>query len=570
MLILVSAILLVCIESTVRVYDNDLWVHLKYGEHFFLNHTWSIDHSVFSWTPATREWKYVTWIGSGIMYVIYTYISLDAVMLLPFVTLISILLVYVLFLRSTGRSFNLITMALFFIAALFFYMPIVKPAILSSLLFATCLAIYYSSRHNSSNSYWALPPLFLVWVNTHGAFIFGLFFLCLAFASELLISWHKGTLQSEKVFLRGLGTAILLSFLVLGINPEGFGYLAGIMKDILHVNSVDPSLYISEYSSLWRRLDGSKNLGSVSISWAGVFMFSAFALLTLLEIKKGNRPDFVKIILLLVFFAMGMLYFRLFSFYCLVWLFSITESMTTASHLRSSFKLSLIALAFLCYFVANQLNLYIMDGRSIRPFQHRVEGLFPVSATIFLKQHALPPQLINDYETGGYLLWALYPEYKVFIDPRAWPYQKDILRDYFALERCTNEAEVRAIINKYPEAKTAMINLVFKTLVQVFMRMHDWRMIYFDQTVAIFVKTNEPQSNIPLDMTPQRFSVLKQPSLLIGLFNLYQFLGDKKDAQVIRTYYQNNVSDSYLYKHTELGMMDINLNAPYTQTGVRK
>ncbi len=69
LLILVSAILLVCIESTVRVYDNDLWVHLKYGEHFFLNHTWSIDHSVFSWTPATREWKYVTWIGSGIMYV---------------------------------------------------------------------------------------------------------------------------------------------------------------------------------------------------------------------------------------------------------------------------------------------------------------------------------------------------------------------------------------------------------------------------------------------------------------------------------------------------------------------
>ena len=559
-LILISAILLMCIESTVRVYDTDLWVHLKYGEHFVLNHTWSIDHSVFSWTPANREWKYVTWIGSSIMYLIYNYISLDAVMLLPFITLISILLVYALFLRSIGMSFTLMTMSLFFIAAVFFYMPVVKPAVLSSLLFATCLAIYYSSLHNHNKSYWALPPLFLVWVNTHGAFFFGLFFLCLAFATQLLISWHKGTLQSEKVFLRGLGISILLSFLILGINPHGFGYFTGIIRDMLHIDSFDPALYISEYSSLWRSLDGSQNLGSQSMSWAGIFMLSTYALLTFWEIKKGRHPDFIKIILLLVFFTMGMLYVRLFVFYCLVWLFSITELLITIRPLYSSPKLSLIALALACYFIVNQLSLHIMNGESIRPFQHSVEGLYPISASIFIKQHALPPQLINDYVTGGYLLWALYPEYKVFVDPRAWPYQKDILTDCFALEKSTNEVEVRAILKKYPEARTAIFNLAFKPLTQVFMQMHDWRMIYFDETVAIFVQTIEPQSNITLDTNPQRFSELHRPVVLTRLFNLYISLADKKDAQVIRNYYQNNVSNSYLFKNSQLIRMDINLN----------
>ena len=31
---------------------------------------------------------------------------------------------------------------------------------------------------------------------------------------------------------------------------------------------------------------------------------------------------------------------------------------------------------------------------------------------------------MNTYLEGGYLLWALYPDYKVFIDPRYGPYQK--------------------------------------------------------------------------------------------------------------------------------------------------
>ena len=39
-----------------------------------------------------------------------------------------------------------------------------------------------------------------------------------------------------------------------------------------------------------------------------------------------------------------------------------------------------------------------------------------------IKKLKLPPPLFNDYVSGGYMMWAMYPEYKVFIDSRGKPY----------------------------------------------------------------------------------------------------------------------------------------------------
>jgi hypothetical protein len=38
--------------------------------------------------------------------------------------------------------------------------------------------------------------------------------------------------------------------------------------------------------------------------------------------------------------------------------------------------------------------------------------------------------MFNIYEWGGYLIWNLWPEYKVFVDGRADVYGKDLVNDY--------------------------------------------------------------------------------------------------------------------------------------------
>ena len=46
----------------------------------------------------------------------------------------------------------------------------------------------------------------------------------------------------------------------------------------------------------------------------------------------------------------------------------------------------------------------------------------PVDEVEFLqKYHPGLKNIINDYDSGGYLIWKLYPQTKVLIDPRSFP-----------------------------------------------------------------------------------------------------------------------------------------------------
>jgi hypothetical protein len=44
---------------------------------------------------------------------------------------------------------------------------------------------------------------------------------------------------------------------------------------------------------------------------------------------------------------------------------------------------------------------------------------FPKAAVDYMKQERLPQPIFNEYAWGGYLIWRLYPDYRVYIDGRA-------------------------------------------------------------------------------------------------------------------------------------------------------
>ena len=47
------------------------------------------------------------------------------------------------------------------------------------------------------------------------------------------------------------------------------------------------------------------------------------------------------------------------------------------------------------------------------------EQQFPKAAVDYLKQQRPPQPIFNEYAWGGYLIWRLYPDYRVYIDGRA-------------------------------------------------------------------------------------------------------------------------------------------------------
>jgi len=58
----------------------------------------------------------------------------------------------------------------------------------------------------------------------------------------------------------------------------------------------------------------------------------------------------------------------------------------------------------------------------------REAELFPQKAIAFLRTGDYSPRVFVYYDWGGYAIWNLYPEYRVFVDGRADLYGDDLLR----------------------------------------------------------------------------------------------------------------------------------------------
>jgi hypothetical protein len=59
----------------------------------------------------------------------------------------------------------------------------------------------------------------------------------------------------------------------------------------------------------------------------------------------------------------------------------------------------------------------------------------PVAAAAFLLEARPPGPLLNSYNWGSYVIWALYPHYLSFVDGRTDLFDDEILQEYLQLWR---------------------------------------------------------------------------------------------------------------------------------------
>ena len=108
----------------------------------------------------------------------------------------------------------------------------------------------------------------------------------------------------------------------------------------------------------------------------------------------------------------------------------------------------------------------------------------PANAATFLEQHHLPGPIFNSYSFGGYLIWRLYPDYRVFVDGRA-----DLYGDAFL----SHFVEVyEAQVNPRTEFDRLGIRTVIvepSAMVGVLLGMgHDWKKVYEDRVAVIYTR----------------------------------------------------------------------------------
>ena len=177
----------------------------------------------YSFTAHGTPWIAYEWLGECAAGCVEHAWGLRGLMALDFVLAAAIL--FALYGLATLRCGN--SKAAFVACAVM--LPLVypscslRPQMLGYLFLVLTLIILERFRQGHTGALWLLPPMFLVWVNTHGSFVLGLFALGVYWASGL-VEIHWGGLVS-RLWTSGermrLELVALLSLIALTITPYG-------------------------------------------------------------------------------------------------------------------------------------------------------------------------------------------------------------------------------------------------------------------------------------------------------------------------------------------------------------
>jgi hypothetical protein len=177
-----------------------------------------------------------------------------------------------------------------------------------------------------------------------------------------------------------------------------------------------------------------------------------------------------------------------------------------ASHVRLLFAFGILAAPVLSRLLATSWEGYdaeqdriwpnaVMIGISLlvvlwafpsrQNLQKQVEDHNPVKALEFMRANHLHGRMLNDYNFGGYLIWAA-PEYPVFIDGRGDVFEATgVFGDF--MDWAMLKSDPDALPNKYG------INFCLLShrspMARVMPLLRDWKTVYSDDNSVILIRT---------------------------------------------------------------------------------
>lgn len=551
--------------------DYDLWWHMALGKHYITHGTMTIDHSIFSWTPTDAAWIYNTFLGSTAIYIFYHFLGGFGLWLLQSSIFIGVFISFLLFLRAAGQRLDINSVAV--IAAVAFACSpacrYYKPELFSVLLFCWAAFIFFYVKTTRRKQFFYLYPLlFIFWVNLHGAFVVGLIFLAMVFVGELMnrIFYPRESFTYKE--LGHFGVAMILCLVATLLNPYGVDYLwstyEGITSDI---NAEVNKKYILAYVSLWPylKIRGFEYFSISLTAFITTFMFLSLLVLFIYDFIRRRSVDFALLFTSAALFWKGMDTVRATYFFIILFFFIFFYLLVCRlKWSRFFYKATLFSFLLIIFFMASVSYLNFRLTADNKWFGRGIDDFAPAKEVEFLKKYKMEGLLFNDYVIGGYLMWDLYPEYKVFIDPRCSPYVRKVMPAYMEFTtRTVSSADIRRFREEYP-FDIVMLHYRQMALIFDFLRAEgdEWRLLYFEKNAAILIH----KSLLPIIKTeagnvnlgPVRFRNVKNPEILMNVFNFYVYLNPRA-GRYIYNIFEKNISDHYRFKPQILAAMDIEI-----------
>lgn len=457
--------------------DPDTWWHMKYGESILQGHWPAFD--TWSFTAHGTPGIPYEWGGDVVTTLAYRMGGLRGldVLLIVLTSIVTLLIYYFACMRCRNSKGAFITTAVLLpIASMCFTL---RPQLLGYIFLIITLICLEHFRQGHRKALWALPPVFLLWVNMHGSFVLGfmtmgLYWLC------GLVDFSRGGIHTQRWALGDrirLELAALICLLVLPITPYGtrlatvpIEYAFFLPGNMAHIQE-------------WQPL----NFGFWEAKLLLILLLGFIVALVAFQVRY--RLEELALFLLITYLT-----FMHFRFAIVYTIFFAPLAALILSRWMPDYDpaidkygantvLILAALAAMVWYLPSNATL-----------QENIAKEFPVRAVRYLQTHSAPRRMFNEYFFGGYLVWKMAPGHKVFIDGRGDVYEQAGV--FSAYMKVTNlQPDTMAVLQSYRvDSCLVYQRSALATLLAASPR---WKEIYRDNLSVIFVRDTPKPLAVP-------------------------------------------------------------------------
>jgi hypothetical protein len=471
--------------------DTDTWWHLRAGAWIWEHRTVpQQDH--FSYTRAGESWQYPGWLVEVPMVGIYQTFGPGGLNLWT-AAMVALAFWFVWQTLSGGPFLKAFVTILAATASGVYWAA--RPYLVTFVLAAVYLWILEkavgggrwtvgSGGWRERKGLWLLPPLMVIWANSHGGFAVGFILWGVYFVSALIRFAELKRFDVQTFKRSNVGTLFLIGLLMVlavCINPSGPVMLLYPFKTV-GIGALQE--YIQEWQSpdfhqlqvqpfLWFLL---LTLGAVGASrqrmkWSEFFLMAGFAYLSFMAGRN-------------------------------IALFALAAPLVLTRHAASLLQdaaerwgirqpasgrvgvsrgqaiLNWILLGVLILATGVKAALVFPPKENEKVFRETL----PVDAVEYIRQEEPEGRLFNSYNWGGYLLWAL-PAYPVFVDGRTDLYGDEIIDQWVQVVRA--ERGWQEVLDAWG---VRLILLEPYRPVTRYLEEEDWRLLYKDEIAVVYSK----------------------------------------------------------------------------------
>lgn len=464
-ILLVSGLFsLVFLLSFRRMSDYDLWGHLKAGEYFFKTGSILTTHYFNCSWP---EFPYLNheWLFQAIVYGFYN-IGGEALIvgLQVFLVVVSFAVLY-----RTARIYSDNIPLIVFVLAIGVLASshrfALRPQHFSYVFLLINLFCLHQYTEGRIRYIYLLPPVMLLWVNIHAESLWGI----AVPGVFLVVEVSRVYIKMEDAGKKNLKKLILVYALIIAaslINP--FSY-----KTVIW-----PLLVMSEQFAGVEEL-----LPSTTLRYLPFWIYFGLFILSIPFSLKNTKIHFV--IIAALFSVSAWIANRSIPHFVFASAPVIVSALggSGIAFLKRKGGIVYFLRLLLLSFIAVVVFSIVTDRQYFRKFDNVP---YPEGAVSFIKNQNIEGNMLNTHGWGGYLIWELHPQVKIYIDNRF--FHKIFFEEYFAI--LSGNPGWLNILDKYG-INIVLLNFSFSDDMNIRDRLFnssEWRLVYWDDYSLLYLK----------------------------------------------------------------------------------